>query len=262
MFIISINNYEEYSIYIALLSLCTIMYRDHKICYAVGDISMPKNIDNVEIKEPPIRELNKNRSCLKRSCFTGCLGFLALLLIFWGLLKFAATPRVKELKDIPEIVPESIPIYDEDSIERITYITAKEKSRLLEMVAIIPKVVVVPLYMNAEDYLPQDLQDVFDDGSDLEGWDRFTHMVRQPLFGENDVVEVHWSELAAEPSFILAFYENELEKEHFDVTVTKGLKQSVSFSTTTVSGRLTIDDQMGSDGTDSAILTISITPQE
>ena len=71
---------------------------------------MRKNIDNIEIKEPPIRELKKNRSCLKRSCTTGCLLLLILLIGFWVFVRFAATPRERELKDIPDIVPPDIPV--------------------------------------------------------------------------------------------------------------------------------------------------------
>ena len=222
---------------------------------------MRRNIDNVEIKEPPIQELNKNRSCLKRSCFTGCIGLLIIIVLFWVVLRYAATPRAKQLKEVPEIVPESIHIYDEDSIAKISLVSSKQQNKAIELVAVIPKLLIAPFYLSAEEYLPDDIRSAFDGVEEKSGWEKFKHLVRNPLFEQGDIVTIEWEELAAEPSFVMSFYEKELEKEDYSVRAPKTELydlEELTFSKDNIKGTLSITDNPDERGTDAATLTIII----
>ena len=108
---------------------------------------MRRNIEQIEIKEPPIQELGKKRSCLKRTCFTGCGCIVIFIIASVLLLKFATGPRTKKLNEVPDNFPESIPLYDSDNIQEINFTSGKEKGRILEITAFIPKLILSPIIL-------------------------------------------------------------------------------------------------------------------
>ena len=228
---------------------------------------MRKDINNIEIKEPPIEELKKKRSCLKRSCTTGCGCVIILVIIFLLLLKFVATPRPKELKNLPETFPQDVIVYDEENVEYITFASGKQKNRLLEVAAYIPKAVLMPIFINAESYAPQDVQDLLKSVDGESGWNKFTYLMKQPLTSPRDKFEMKWLELSAEPEFIKEFYETELYKKDFELdisTETENIKQ-ITFSKETAQNIqvvLYINDNPNKKGTDVVILTITLSEKE
>lgn len=223
---------------------------------------MNNPVDNVEIKEPPIQKLNNNRSCLKRSCMTGCLILLILVISFFVIIKFAATPRVKKLKELPEIVPENIPIYDKENIESISYIAARERTRTIEAAAILPKAVLIPIFVGTEQYLPEEVQAIIG-STEGEGLDRYVELLQKPLFPTADLIEIRWTHMPAEPDFVKEYYEKELQKNGFAVVIIVNEKEVEEIRFTnednSITGRFFTHDKTPEErGTDEAFLNIEI----
>lgn len=192
---------------------------------------------------------------------TGCLFLFVLIVGFILVIRFAATPRVRQLKDVPSIVPATVPIYDKDNIDQIRYVSAKERSKTVELAAIIPKAILIPLYFGTEEYLPEDIQHVFDSGKEENGWERYIRLIREPIFPKKDLVEIEWRHLSAQPIFIKEFYEKELLKQGFDVIiiVTESDIEELRFTDKekTITGTFyTEDDHPEERGTDMAVLKI------
>lgn len=78
---------------------------------------MARRHEKTQIKGTPVQELKRGRSCIKRSCSTGC-GCLAFFgvggMIFMAL---TARTRIVHLKKLPETLKVEVPFYD---IENVT----------------------------------------------------------------------------------------------------------------------------------------------
>lgn len=213
---------------------------------------------SVEIKEPAVEQLGKDRSCLKRSCFSSCLFLILIVASFWVFIKLAAAPKELTLSQLKNNIPRGIPIYDEDNIRSVSSIEAQDPDSLLEYAAMIPKAVIVPLYLAAEDAFPKEIQDAFAGDSNAQGFERYIELVKQPIFEHEHRLVIEWYELTAQPDFILNYYEKELEKEGFAVkrerTTTRS--QELSFEKRGVRGFLEIKDRSDNRGTDETIMTI------
>lgn len=89
---------------------------------------MRADIDEVEIKDPPLEELTGRGNCLRKSCGT-CSGLILTLLIGSFLtLYFTAPPQGKVLKAIP-VEYSSVPLYDAANLETVTLTEARERSK-------------------------------------------------------------------------------------------------------------------------------------
>lgn len=221
---------------------------------------MRKNIDNIEIKEPPLEEFKKKRSCLKRSCSTGCGCLIIVIIIFILLLKFVAVPRPKELKALPENFPQIIPIYDIENVEYITFLSGKQRNRILELAGYIPKVVLVPIFIYAEDYAPTEIKQTLGELRDKSDWQKFTHLMGMPITDRKDTFEIEWIDLPADPEFIQEFYLSEFKKGSFEIDITTESKtlHQIIFSKNSIEGVLYIKDDPAQKGTDITNLTISL----
>jgi hypothetical protein len=224
---------------------------------------MPKR-ETIEIQEPTIQTLGKNRSCLKRSCFGGCGCLFLICIAFLLMVRLLAVPNLKELKTLPDSFPsELVPMYDKENIERISYLSAKEKGNTLERLAYIPKIIITPLYLMVEQYLPSNYQ-ILSDTRDLSGRERFTQIINKPLFANNSTFTIEWTHLSARPSFIKEYYTDELTKTGFTVTstpVTPQYSEEITFTHTTeqINGTLRIIDPSPTDrGTDEVILELNL----
>lgn len=224
---------------------------------------MPKR-ETIEIQEPTIQTLGKNRSCLKRSCFGGCGCLFLVCIAFLLMVRILAVPNLKELKTLPDSFPSDlIPMYDKENIEGITYLSAQEKGNTLERLAYIPKIIITPLYLMVEQYLPSNYQ-ILSDTRDLSGTQRFKQIISQPLFESNSTFTIHWTHLSARPSFIKEYYTDELIKTGFTVTTTAvspQFSEEITFIHTNepISGTLRIVDPSPTDrGTDEVILELNI----
>ena len=106
-----------------------------------------KRSTDVIIQAPPIQELRKKRSCLKRSCISscGCLGIVFLL--FFGFVQLLSHPKPNIQTEVPETIASFFPIYDRDAITSITVLTSKQQGRLLQLATVIPKVILSPILL-------------------------------------------------------------------------------------------------------------------
>ncbi|MFA4831646.1 MAG: hypothetical protein WC862_04445 [Patescibacteria group bacterium] len=221
---------------------------------------MRKDIDNVEIKEPPLEELKKKHSCFQRSCANGCGCVIILIVTFLIILKFAAAPRPKELKNVPEHFPQSIPIYDEDSIERITFLSGAKKSRAFEIAAYLPKIILIPIYLGMDDYAPEEIRATFQEINGEKGWKKFLRLLQEPITKQKDTIEIEWNNLSAEPSFVQKFYTTELGRGMFNLETTTETETTIQliFDKDGINGALYINDNKQKSGTDYAVLTINM----
>jgi len=222
---------------------------------------MRKEIDNVEIQEPPIQELKKNRSCLRQSCITSCGCFSVFLVIFFLILHFTSPPRPKELKSIPGNFPDSVPIYDKENLEKITFISGQEKNQKLEWLAYIPKAILIPVYLATQNYLPDEFQSANNRINEKNNWwQNYTSLVQKPITKQKDTFELEWRDLTADPDFVEEYYRTEFGKNNFDVTVTTENKtiRQLTFKLDKIEGVLFIKDQNNKDGTDQTVLTVTV----
>jgi len=213
-------------------------------------ITMQGNQDNVVIQEPPLQELNKKRSCLKRTCFTGCGCIVIFLIASLLILKFAAGPKRKEIKEVPNYILEHIPLYDVDAIDSIKVTSGKDRNKGLELVAYIPKLILAPIIIAIENNTQPNQSD------ETSTWSEISTFVKEPLTDQRDAITIEWSFLTAEPSFVHQFYVQELEKKNIEITEnTRGRKiKQLRFENDVLAGSLQIQDDPNTPGTDYVVL--------
>lgn len=166
---------------------------------------MRRNLDNIEIVEPPIEELTKKRSW-KGACFTSC-ALLLFLLIGAGVgIKFYVGPGPKTLRSVPANFPSDILVYDKNNIESITYISARYKERGLGIATILPKLVLAPVFYNSNSENGPSLKNIWS-------------AVSTQSSDHKDSVQIEWKNVDADPDFIISYYKKELRKKNFKVEV-------------------------------------------
>ncbi|HLD60935.1 MAG TPA: hypothetical protein VJA27_02265 [Patescibacteria group bacterium] len=217
------------------------------------------NLDQVEIVEPPIGELTKKKHGFLRTCLTscGCVVFLIIALIV-GLRLFIG-PGPQELKTPPENFPSNIPVYDKDNIERVTYISARYKTRGVQIASLFPKIILSPLLLSDQKQIPETNQGLNKKiNSAKEVWSLAT----TPVTDNRDTIQIEWRNLDTEPSFIASYYRTELRKQNFTITEekTSARERELSFSDSNgVSGTLYVHgDESVKPTTDYALLTVDL----
>lgn len=224
---------------------------------------MRRNINNVEIVEPPIGELTKRYSAfssIKRTCFTGC-GCLVVLLIGIAIfLRLALGSGPQTLKNIPANFPKDITIYDEDNIEQITFVSGKYKNRGIEIAAFFPKIILSPLFLT----LNKGEQNTEDTGK-FASVKNLWKIMSAPVSDHRDTVQIEWRNLDAEPTFIVNYYKTELQKRGYTIDV-ESEGQAVrqfSFSKDTITGSIYVEgDDTLKPGTDYVVLTVNLSADE
>lgn len=222
---------------------------------------MRRNINNVEIVEPPIGELTKKYSAfstIKRTCFTGC-GCLVLLII--GIIIFmrlALGSGPETLKKIPDNFPNDIPIYDEENIEEITFVSGKYKNRGIEIAAFFPKIILSPLLLTLNK-----------DSQNTNSTDRLTSVknlwgiISAPVSDHRDTVQMEWRNLDADPSFIINYYKTELKKKDYNIDAeSEGQdKYQFSFSKDVITGSVYVEGNGDlKSGTSYVVLMVNLAP--
>ena len=220
---------------------------------------MRRNINNVEIVEPPIGELTKKYSAfstIKRTCLTGC-GCLVLLII--GIIIFvrlALGSGPQTLKKVPDNFPNDIPIYDQDNTEKITFVSGKYKNRGIEIAAFFPKIILSPLFLT----LNKNEQNTNDTGR-IASVKNLWNIISAPVSDHRDTVQIEWRSLDAEPSFIINYYKTELQKNDYKIDVEsegKAVRQ-FSFSKDAITGSIYVQgDEELKPGTDYVVLTVNL----
>ena len=220
---------------------------------------MRQEIDKIEIKDPPLEELNKKRSCLKRTCITGCSCFVIMFLVSLVLLRFTMGPRAKELKDLPQSFIKNIPIYDIEGIEKITYTSGKERGRIVEFTAYIPKLVLSPfvVYFDKEyKYIP-----IYDSANrDVSNWEKFIAFLSKPIADHRDILKIEWVKLNAKQSFVVEYYQTELKKQNFEIGLKSKNDNVIQFTFTkdNIDGVVYTMDEGDTEGVDYVSLTTNI----
>lgn len=225
---------------------------------------MRRNIDKIEIQDPPIQELGKKRSCLKRTCFTGCGCIIIFVLLALLIIKFVAGPRVKEMKSLPENFPASIPIYDKDSINKISFISGRQKNRGIEIAAYVPKFILSPVILLLDRNINPDKANIQTSGQKIAetSWNGFTRLISEPITDQRDIWQIEWTGLQAEPKFIQEYFASELKKHNFKIdneTVGEKIRQfSFINKDENIDGVIYILDEPSIQGTDYLSLTANI----
>jgi hypothetical protein len=212
---------------------------------------MRRDHDAVEIKEPPLKHL-KRGSCLKRCCVWATVALFGVLVAFLLLLRFAAKPRPKELAELPAHFPADIELYDAESIDRITIISGKDRGRIVERFALLPKALIAPIAVSLGGKPPE-----------RSFFEELMVVMKQPVADHRDVVEIFWSDLPAMPNFLQNFFQIELEKTGYRVMVaseTDAVRQFI-FSKNGIDGVVIIRDDASRDGTDDMRMTVNIPAQ-
>lgn len=181
---------------------------------------MRADIDEVEIKDPPLEELTGRGNCLRKSCGT-CSGLILTLLVGSFLtLYFTAPPQGKSLKAVPTEYA-GIPLYDAANLETITLTEARERSKRVEQIVFIPKLVLSPLLIQADRnhwILRQIRPETAETIEAKQGfWDKLMVLLREPVSEQRDLLSLEWHNLDADPAYINEFYAKSLERAGFSL---------------------------------------------
>lgn len=228
---------------------------------------MARRPEDIIIQEPPIEELTRQYSCLRKSCFS-CLTFLLIIVgISLILLKFALGSQTKTLTKIPVEVTRQIPLYDTDSIEKITSTEGKERNKGVKAASFLPKLIVSPFIASLDKhnlvltkaYRNQTLPDL----AQASWLEKVRLVVGAPIGDERDEIQIRWHEVVADPKFIAEYYETELTKRGF-IIASKSHTEAVTqftFIKDTVTGSVYIENKEETPETDLIIMLIQLDNQ-
>ncbi|HBB38514.1 MAG: hypothetical protein UV82_C0011G0056 [Candidatus Magasanikbacteria bacterium GW2011_GWD2_43_18] len=216
---------------------------------------MHRNTDDIQIQGPPIDEIQKRSSCLKRSCGTLLGIIIVLLLILSFLIHTIVRPRIKHLAILPTDIPKEIPIYDAQNLDVISYIDGGQRAQAIELLAFVPKAILSPLILaieNADEAA----------GAETESlWESFIRILGTPVADHRNILSVEWTELQAAPSFIHSYYRTALTQAGYTET-DEHTADSTRFENEREGTTVTVDIQdngNAQDGTDYAILRVYYT---
>ncbi|KKW41372.1 MAG: hypothetical protein UY92_C0021G0006 [Candidatus Magasanikbacteria bacterium GW2011_GWA2_56_11] len=225
---------------------------------------MRQGTDNIEIKDPPLEELTKKHSCLKRTCVSCCSFLVVLVLISFVILKLTLGPETRTVKTLPREFMRAVPLYDPENIETIKLTAGSGRSRGVETAAFVPKLVVAPLLLIFDrdntfirKYRPE-LSAALDEGR--TDWEKFSLFLEEPVGDHRDIVHIDWHGLTADRTFIAEYYETELKKKNFQIanrTETNTVSQ-FTFNNDSIDGVVYIEDQRSTEPTDFVSLTITM----
>lgn len=213
-------------------------------------------IENIEIVEPPVGELSRQQGSFKKTCLTGCGCVIFLVIAAVGALRFFIGAGPSTLSKLPANFPTTIPVYEKDSIENITYISGVYKHRSTEIAAFFPKVILSPMLMHLQ-------RDTSSTSSGFMAANRnFWTVLTTPVSDSRDTIIIKWANIESEPEFIISYYRKELNKNNYELSETEKSDSSLHFSfqgENGVSGTLLVEaGNLESSGTSYAALTINL----
>ena len=223
---------------------------------------MRADIDEVEIKDPPLEELTGRGGCLRKSCGT-CSGLILTLLIGSFLtLYFTAPPQGKTLKQIPTEYA-TVPFYDQENVEMITLTEAHERSKRVEQVVFIPKLILSPLLIQADQHhwVLRHIRPAVAEAIEAKQtfWDKLMVLLREPVSEQRDLLQLEWLNLNADPGFIAEFYTKSLERAGFAISkpVTSPETRQFTFTKPGIDGVVVIANDASTPATDRVTLEIT-----
>jgi len=222
---------------------------------------MKRNLDDIKIIEPPIGEIAKKQRGWKKACFTGCgCSLIFLILIIIG-IKIAMGPGPKTVKELPDNFPKDIPVYDQNNVEHITFISGKYKNRGLEIAAFFPKIILSPLLISM-DSSKSATSDQNWHGKLKNMWE----VIATPVGDTRDTVIIEWHNIETNKNFVVNYYKTELEKSNYKIDLTSegGDTEQFSFSREDgLSGSFYAEDSdKERTGTEKIILTVNLNSQD
>jgi hypothetical protein len=165
-------------------------------------------IDNVEIVEPPLHDITRKGSFLKRACFSGCLILIIITVLIIVGIYFLIGTGSKTISKLPSYFPTSIPIYDPDNISQITIESDKYKIRKEQLSEAFKKFIDNPLNVkskNATSTTPD--QNIFQ---------KIWQIATTPKESYTNTIIIEWKDIDAEPKFISSYFKNQLQKNDYE----------------------------------------------
>lgn len=223
---------------------------------------MRADIDEIEIKDPPLEELTGRGGCLRKSCGT-CSGLILTLLIGSFLtLYFTAPPQGKSLKQVP-VEYKDVPLYDTENLETVTLTEARERGKRVEQIAFIPKLILSPLLIEADRqhwvlrHIRPEAATAIEQKKSF--WDKLMVLLREPVSEQRDLLNLEWHNLSADPGFIAEFYTKALERGGYTLgkMVTSPETRQFTFAKPGLDGVVIIANDPATPATDH--VTIEIT---
>ena len=169
-------------------------------------------------------------------------------------MRLAMGSGPQTLKKIPDNFPADIPVYDQDNIEQITFVSGKYKNRGIEIAAFFPKIILSPLFLT----LNKNEQNTGDAGK-LSSVKNLWKVISAPVSDHRNTVQIEWRNLNADPYFIIGYYKTELKKNDFNIDVEsegENIRQ-FSFSKNGITGSMYAQGTQGQ-GSDYAVLTVNL----
>lgn len=237
------------------------LYKTRSFCYTIprtNIMSMSDNLeDRVTIEEPPIEKLNKKRSIFKKTCFNAC-GCLFFVIIFsLVFLKFEAKPKEKPLRALPELIKNTVPLYDPEQISAMYYNAGQERQKRTELLTFFPKLIVSPFVV----HFPHRFGDKGPYTSTSTKKEIFYGFMRTPIAEQEDIYTVEWKNLPAEPRFIAEYYKTEMENANFTLQYDQkngSIRQMLYSSSSTLVNVMIDGPENARHTTDDVTLTISL----
>ncbi len=162
------------------------------------------------------------------------------------------------LKQVPSNFPNDIPVYDENNIEQITFVSGKYKNRGIEIAAFFPKIILSPLFLT----LNKNNQNT-NSSDKMASVKNLWQIISAPVSDHRDTVQIEWRNLDAEPSFVMNYYKTELSKNDYKIDVESEGKdvRQFSFSKDSITGSIYVQgDETVKPGTDYVVLTVNLSP--
>ncbi|MDD4476916.1 MAG: hypothetical protein PHY40_02040 [Patescibacteria group bacterium] len=230
--------------------------------------SVLEKIERAEIVEPPLEEITRNYSKysgFKKGCLTGCASVVIFIIGVFIFLRWAAGPGPQTLKKIPPEFPSSIPVYDPNNVETITFISGKYKNRGIEIAAFFPKIILSPLFFNIEK--GNETGEEKKDKNAVASIKNIWKVITTPVGDHRDTIRIEWRDLTTERNFVISYYRYKLQQAGFqiDVESESDIMQQFSFSREDgITGSFFVENEnKEKKGTDYAVLTVNIsTPAE
>lgn len=201
--------------------------------------------EQVEIQSPAIGEIKKTRSCLRRTCFSGCGCAVFVVALVLGGVWLLLPPKPQKIKELPADFPTTIPLYKEEDVAEITYLSRARQKRGPETAAYIPKILLAPVLLAL-------------DKKEDASWRQFKNIVQSPVREYRDRATITWVHLNPDVDFLDEWYSTELTERHFEIKkeFVSSTMRRITFTHDTTRGTVTIDDPKEDQGTDLIILNV------
>jgi hypothetical protein len=202
--------------------------------------------ETINIQDPPVREIHKQRSCIKRGCFSGCGCSIFLFIGVLILLNIVTGAGTNTVKSLPEILPKDISIYEEQRIDTIRVSDPIPTGPLATITSYIPKVLLASVYLSLGENSPTEVSRYYTEVTvpPERTLSYLWALLQVPITPPNQFIELTWHPLSANQSFIATYYIEELKRAGYTITrnetVTNG--SEIDFKKDAILGTILVKD--------------------